>query len=343
MQLAGRQSTIRATRWVLGALVLVVVVVVTIAVTLLVTKSSSTTAVPATPSTPTPVEADTSDIASATDDGPVGVITDEPTCASWAPIADTYAAQADKGWNNRDPSVPATEWSTAQRAMYDEMAIAMRSAADETVALAKLTPHRVMRELYEQAVAYWRAYADAVPTYEPDDDPLGRVATAASNAVGTICSAINWGSAAARAPLVSPIPAPYGEGTLGDTDNPERFLTEEVPVCRDWIAAAQKFDNDTVEWFRTDPNIPAAQWSPEQQATMERTALIMQSHADQIQNLGAQSLNSVFDDFASLATQYRRAFVQSFPTYTPADAHLANTAAELIATNSHACRATGVR
>ena len=227
--------------------------------------------------------------------------------------------------------------------MYDEMASAMRSAADETVALAKLTPHRVMRELYEQAVAYWRAYADAVPTYVENDDPLGRVATAAANAIGTICSAINWGSAAARAPLVSPSPAPYGVGVLGDADRPDRYLTEGLAVCKDWIAAAQKFDEDTAEWFQTDPNIPAAQWPSEQQAIMERTALIMQSYADQVQNLGAQSLNPVFDDFASLATQYRRAFVQSFPTYTPADAYLANTAAELTATNSHACRATGIR
>ena len=41
----------------------------------------------------------------------------------------------------------------------------MRNAADQTVNLVKMTPHRVMRELYEQFIAYARAFADAVPTY----------------------------------------------------------------------------------------------------------------------------------------------------------------------------------
>ena len=219
----------------------------------------------------------------------------------------------------------------------------MRSAADETVELVRLTPHRVMRELYEQTIAYWRAYASTVLTYTPDNDPLARTATAAANAIGNICSAIEWGSAASRAPLVRPATAPYGVGSIGDPENPLKYVTEVLSVCADWISAAETFDFDTTAWFETDPNIPAAQWPPEQTAVYERTAPVMQANADKIQNLGALSLNATFDDFAAFAAQYRRAFARSFPTYTPADAYLANTAAELTATNSHACRAPGAR
>jgi len=43
------------------------------------------------------------------------------------------------------------------------------------VALAKRTPHRVMRELYEQFIAYSRAYADRIPTYTPPDDNFALV------------------------------------------------------------------------------------------------------------------------------------------------------------------------
>ena len=50
----------------------------------------------------------------------------------------------------------------------------MRNAADQTVPLAKLTPHRVMRELYEQFIAYARAYSDAIPTYTAGRQSLGR-------------------------------------------------------------------------------------------------------------------------------------------------------------------------
>ncbi len=49
----------------------------------------------------------------------------------------------------------------------------MRNAADQTVALAKLTPHRVMRELYQQFIAYARAYSDAIATYTLKRRPLG--------------------------------------------------------------------------------------------------------------------------------------------------------------------------
>ncbi|MBB2988942.1 hypothetical protein FHR72_000399 [Mycolicibacterium iranicum] len=219
----------------------------------------------------------------------------------------------------------------------------MLSAAEGSTDLAKLTPHRVMRELYEQAVAYWRAYAEAVPSYSPTNDPLARVATAASNAISNICSAIVYGSAASRSPLISPSPSPYGAGPVGDPDNPVRYVRKQLSVCPAWISAAQSFDNDTVEWLSTNPNTPATQWSPEQQDLQLRMATLMGKNAGEMQNLGAQSQNPVFDDFASLLAQYRRAYVQSIPTYVAADAYLANTAAELSAVNSHACRAAGAQ
>lgn len=330
-----------ATVWVLGGLAVLVVIVLTVAATLFVTGRNSEEAGPD-PTKPSPTTAvDTSEIASADDDGPVKIITEDPTCAAWTPIAQTFSSQASKGWNDRDPAIPADRWSPEQKAQHQDIADAMRSAADETVALVKLTPHRVMRELYGQAIAYWRAYADAVPTYSPEDDPLALTATAASNAIGNICSAIDWGSAAARAPLVPPSPAAFGTGVIDDPAKPSRYLKDELAVCADWISAAERFDAETAEWLKSDPNIPAAQWSPEQLAIYRQAAVTMRSNAGEMQNLGAQSLNPIFDDVAALQAQYRRAFVQSITTYTPADAYLANTSAELTAMNSHACTAVG--
>ena len=46
----------------------------------------------------------------------------------------------------------------------------MREPPTRPCQLAKLTPHRVMRELYEQFIAYARAYSDAVPTYTKPDN-----------------------------------------------------------------------------------------------------------------------------------------------------------------------------
>lgn len=336
-----RQRGSSAGRLILGGLVLLVVVVVTVVATLLITKDDPDQATPPTTSASAPSTTDSSDFVSADDDGPVGIITEDPTCAAWTPIAETLSAQASKGWNDRDPSIPASAWTAEQRAQHEAIAKGMRSAADGSMDLAQLTPHRVVRELYEQATAYWRAYAEAVPTYSPPKDALAQVATSAANAISNICSAIAYGSAASRAPLVSPSPAPYGAGNPQLSEKPTRYVAEVLSVCSEWISAANKLDADTADWFATDPNMPATQWSSEQRAIYERTAPILQASADQMQNLGAQSLNPIFDDFAALSTQYRRAYVQSFPSYVPADAYLVNTAAELTAANSHACRAVG--
>ena len=48
-------------------------------------------------------------------------------------------------------------WTPKQRAQFMAAGQSMRSAAAQTVGLVKLTPHRVMRELYQQFIAYARA------------------------------------------------------------------------------------------------------------------------------------------------------------------------------------------
>ena len=159
-------------KWLLGGLALLVVVVVTVVATLLFTRDGSSSPDTPTAFAPPSTSVNTSDIASANDKGPIRILTEDPTCAAWTPIGDTFAAQALKGWDDRDPSIPASAWTPEQRVQHEAIADAMRSAADQTVALVKKTPHRVMRELYEQSIAYWRTYAEQIPTYVPTDDHL---------------------------------------------------------------------------------------------------------------------------------------------------------------------------
>ena len=69
------------------------------------------------------------------------------------------------------------------------------AAADQMVALVKLTPHRVMRELYEQFIAYSRVYADRIPTYTHAGRSPCAGCGSAANTVGDICSAVSYDSA----------------------------------------------------------------------------------------------------------------------------------------------------
>lgn len=320
-------------KWALGAVALLAVVGVTVAVTLSVAGDDDNGA-------PT-ASGNTSEIASANDDGPVEVITEDPSCAAQSPILETLANQTRNGWDQRDSSIPASAWTPEVRAQYEEVGQSMRSAADQLVPIAKLTPHRVMRELYEQVIAYSRAYADSIPTYTKSDNDLVRVSNLAGDAIGNICAAINFGSAAARGPLASPLPAPAKVAPLGDPADPQRFLAEPNSICAEWVRALTQFYNETTAWEATDPEIPGSQWTPEQRAVNDEVAPVMRRLASQLQALGERSGNPSLRDFAVLSAQYRRAYVQALPTYIPADHYLVTVALKLGGLVQAACQAAG--
>ncbi|HEY6645931.1 MAG TPA: hypothetical protein VI217_02390, partial [Mycobacterium sp.] len=123
---------------------------------------------------PTPTNGNGSEFASANDKGPVGIITEDPTCETWRRINDAVAAEERSvSWSDRDQSVPATAWNPQQRTMYETAGKAIRDAADQVVGIVKLTPHRVMRELYEQFIAYSRVFVESIPAYTASDKDRG--------------------------------------------------------------------------------------------------------------------------------------------------------------------------
>src|SRR6185437_9560871 len=153
--------------------------------------------------------------------------------------------------------VPATAWNTEQRSMYEAVSKAASSAADQTVNLVKLTPHRVMRELYEQFIAYSHALVNRIPTYAADDRYLAGTTDGMASALSMICSAIDNRSAQPLAPLIPEAAPPTELAPLGDDPaTPQRFLTSVDPICSEWISTVDKFDADTAAWRATDPNIP---------------------------------------------------------------------------------------
>ncbi|WP_396908843.1 hypothetical protein [Mycolicibacterium sp.] len=328
-------------KWALGGVALVAVIGVTAGVTVSVVdndksdgrgNSAPTGASHASGGT-------TSDIASANDTGPVAIITEDPTCAAQDPILRTMANRTGDGWDKRDAAKPASEWTPEVRAQFEEAGTAMRSAADQMIPLAKLTPHRVMRELYEQFIVYARAYADSIPTYTAPDDNLALVSNATSSAISHICGAIGNGSAAARSPLVPPLSAPAQVAPVGDPADPQRFLEKPIAVCGDWSSAREQYRHDMIEWNKTDPAIPASQWTPELKALSESVATVMSGYASRLQELGERSGNPALGDFADMLAQYRRAFVVAIPTYQPADNYLAMVPTRLEALIETACDA----
>jgi hypothetical protein len=302
---------------------LIAVAAVAVAATLFFTRGgSSNGSSTAGSGSPSSGAAAASGIASANDTGPVTIITEDPSCAPWTPIQRTLADSEKKGWAQRDPSIPASAWTAEQRTQYQAVGQAMRRAADQTVPLVKLTPHRVMRELYEQFIAYARAYAERISTYTPPDNELALTQTPATAAIGNVCAAINYGSAAARGPLVAPATPPTKVASPGDPAAPKRFLTSPNPVCSDWQKTLNQFTADTIDWRTVNPDIPASAWTPDQKSVNDAVAPVMSASADTLEKLGQRSGNPTLQDFAVLAAQYRRGYVKALPTYTAADNYL---------------------
>ncbi|WP_126316466.1 hypothetical protein [Mycolicibacterium aurum] len=263
----------------------------------------------------------------------VGIITNEPTCSAWGPINDALAAAQENGWQLRDPALPASAWTAAQRQQHRQVADAMRGAADQTEHLASATKNTVVRDIYQQFIAYAREYADKVPLYQPPDDHLARVTVGTSLALTSICAAIKTGAASSSAPFVEPSTLP----NRGDGAAP--FLEQPAPVCPRWEEHVLRYSMDTSAWRQIDPNLAAQQWSPEQKSINEAVVPLMLASADRIEDLAEESQNIVIERFGALATEYQRAFAATLPNYVPENNYLNEVVTGLIGSVSDACRA----
>jgi hypothetical protein len=317
----------------LVAIAVLLVIGVTIGATLLFTRDGDGSSTPPTSDVP-------SDIASANDTGPVEVITEEPTCEAYIGINNAIAGVQGNGWGDgRGDLGPATQWSPEQRQQVDSVATVMRNSTDQSVGLAKQTPHRVVRELYEQFIAYGRAYLDALPNYTPADNELASVNVSAGSALMSICDAITYGSTS-RALAVDPATPPSDVAAVGDPANPSVFLESPSGVCKSWIERDTRFNAETSDWQASDSNVTSEQWTPEQKALQLAALPKLLAYADDLESLGQQSGNATFADFAGTAALYLRAYASSGQSYNKADSFLAGAAFRIGNTVTAACRAS---
>ncbi|WP_235625418.1 hypothetical protein [Mycolicibacterium neworleansense] len=281
-----------------------------------------------------------SEFASANDTGPVGIITEDPTCDAWNTIVGEYsdAVNAVK-WDERDPKVPANSWTPEQRAMYETAGKAMSRAVDQSSNFVKKTPHRVMRILYEQYIAYTRAFMERIPSYVAEDDALVGASNAASGSLASICGAVIYRVAQAVAPLVPTGPEPEKVAVPQDPSAPAQLLSGSNSICGDWETLVSNFSDDTASWRAIDKDIPAKEWTPEQRSINDAVAPVMSASADEMERLGRQSGNPGLEDVTTLAAQYRRGFVTALRDYTPADSYLALSATNLVRLVTSACKA----
>lgn len=303
-------------KWLLIGIAVLLVIGISVAATLIFTRGGDGGG------TTTPTSGAPSDVASANDTGPVAIITDEPTCGAFVGINNSLADIQANGWGaERNTLGPGSVWTTDQRNRVDAVATATRAAADQMVALAKRTPHRLVRELYEGFIAYGRAYADSVANYTPEDNELASANVNASSALVGICNTITFGSAG-RSLGVNPATPPKNGAAQTDPANAQRFMTAPDQACASWEQISDKFDATTSEWQQRDTSIPAAQWTPPERTIEEAARPYIEIFANDMAEVGRESANAVFEDFAAAAALYLRASVSAGDNYVAADSWL---------------------
>lgn len=132
----------------------------------------------------------------------------------------------------------ASEWSPEQRDIMTGAAQAFRTAADRLVPSIEQTPNRFVRELYEQYVAYSRAFADAVPNYVAAQSGFAYAAIFINQVVLGICAVVERGKPDVYLAQIPPIdigqPPPPPPP---DPANPPVMLTQVMPNCDQWRSA----------------------------------------------------------------------------------------------------------
>jgi hypothetical protein len=318
----------------LVAIAVLLVIGVTIGATLLFTRDGDG------PSTP-PISDVPSGIASANDTGPVEIITEEPTCEALGGIVRVLSDVQKQGWNEqRDSLTSAEQWSPEQRELVESVAVALTNAADQMVPLAKQTPHRVVRELYEQFVAYARDYVASIDTYVPADNLLADAHVDIGNSLQGICTSIEVGSSD-RSLAVGKLEAPSKVSSSGDVESPRIFLSGPAPACRNWGTNEARFLERTNDWELLDSNVAASDWTPEQREVQLAALPAFSALADGMESAGKSSGNAVFEDFALLAALYARAYVSAGDKYTIADSWLSYTVLRMNNAVSAACKSAG--
>lgn len=322
-------------KWVLIATVVIVIVAVTAVVITVVKSEGSSTGDSET------VSAAPSDVASAGDKEPVSIVIEDASCDAQIPIfKNFYEGIKASGYDDMDRTVPASLWSPEERRSASEAKRVTAATIAQMGPLVKLTTHRVMRELYEQTMAYWQAWIDKVPTYVGSDDAYWAAGNSGERAIIKMCEALRYKPAQARSFLADP-PIPPKSFSEVTSATPQPFLAGGADQCGEYTATMAGYYDDPVidQWLKIDYKIVASGWDSNQRQLTEKAGDILIKLAHKLSNLGSDSGNPVMADFTAMGAQYLTAYAHALPSYTPNDNYLLNAGLALVRLVNFGCKA----
>lgn len=109
------------------------------------------------------------------------------------------------------------------------------------------------------------------------------------------------------------------------------------PVCPQWAAINTQGRAARAEWQKTDPSIPANQWSAEQRELNKQLVPKLQDEAAALRQLAAQAREPALATTLRIMAAYEDAYADRIPTYSPADLPLWRAATEAAALANSLC------
>jgi len=112
----------------------------------------------------------------------------DPVCGDFLAVSEKQNT-ALKGWAETDPTVPAEQWTPKEKKLNEAVSTVLNQYLPEFRRLAEGAEGRIVGDLLATQASYTQAYADAIPTYTPEDDQLWKATIALAGGIGAACEA----------------------------------------------------------------------------------------------------------------------------------------------------------
>ena len=115
---------------------------------------------------------------------------EDRACSNFLELIGRQNAQL-SGWAAADSTISAPQWTPKQRALNNAARDVIARDAIEQGGIVDSTENPIMADLLFARGEYMQAFADAIPTYTPDDALLWTTATSLGGGLSAACKAAN--------------------------------------------------------------------------------------------------------------------------------------------------------
>lgn len=151
---------------------------------------------------------------------------------------------------------------------------------------------------------------------------IGAAATAALILTGLIGGLIG-ANTTNQDRAVAPPPPPTTVTVPSEPEPLQAVLpTTPDPVCAEWGRLSQGYREKRAEWVKTDPNVPASEWSGDERQLSMAVIPLLRQEAEETEQLAERANDPILRSMMQLEALYQSKFADRLPDYTPSDKRL---------------------